>query len=256
MWRSGAGIGWRWWLAVRGVQVRAAGSLAGVASLGAVPASAPDREQHAVSGAAGGVGRAGLGVAGAVAESAAAERGLAGGARPSAGAGGDVRGPVAVPRNVLSGVELDAGGSDAGFRAAQRPVHGRARFEQGDVRSPVAPGRAGAAGGRGGAPRVGFAEGVVGVVADGRAALAAGPVRGVAGLPARPGEEAPAGDGAVAGGAGAAVGAFGAGGGGALREGAVAGGAGGARGVAEPAHGEAGGAVGLDVPPGDGGHRP
>lgn len=40
---------------------------------------------------------------------------------------------VAVPWDVPSGVELDAGGSDAGLRAAQRAVHGHARFEQGDV---------------------------------------------------------------------------------------------------------------------------
>lgn len=66
-------------LAVGGVQVRAVGSVAGVAPFGAVSPSAPDREQHAVPSAAGGVGDSGSGVASAVAEPAAAERGLAAG---------------------------------------------------------------------------------------------------------------------------------------------------------------------------------
>ena len=84
-------------VAVGGVQVRAARPLAALAPIGAVPSSAPDRQQHAVPGPAGGGGRAEPGVADAGPQPAPAERGLGGAARPSAGARGDVRGPVAVP---------------------------------------------------------------------------------------------------------------------------------------------------------------
>ena len=66
-------------LAVAGVQVWAVGSVAGVAPFGAVSPSAPDREQHAVPSAAGGGRDSGSDVASAVAEPAAAERGLAAG---------------------------------------------------------------------------------------------------------------------------------------------------------------------------------
>ena len=182
-------------LAVGGVQVRAAGPLAGLAPVGAVPAPAPGGEQHAVPGAAGGVGGAGPGVAGAVAQPAAAFRGLGGGARPSAGARGDVRGSGAVPGHVLRGVELDAGGPDEGLRAPQRVVHGPARGAEGHVGAGAAPGRAAAAFGPGGPPGVGVPGGA-GALHARRAALAARPVRGGAGPPPRAGPQAPPRDGA------------------------------------------------------------
>ena len=87
-----------------------------------------------------------------------------------------------------NGRYTDAGGSSKEMYV--RPLRPRARKRprigwESSAPCPVAPARAEAAGGRGGSRGVGRAEGVVGAVADGRAALAAGPLRGVAGLLAR-----------------------------------------------------------------------
>ncbi len=68
------------------------------------------------------------GVARAVARPAAAERGLEGGARPSAGDRGDVRGSGAVPGHVLPGVELGGGGrSTASHATSSQPRNTSAR---------------------------------------------------------------------------------------------------------------------------------
>ena len=75
--RCGAGGGSRCWAG----KVRPARPVAGLAPLGAVSPIASDREQHAVSDSARGVGDCELGVAGAGAKPSAAECGLGGGVR-------------------------------------------------------------------------------------------------------------------------------------------------------------------------------
>ena len=67
--------------AIGGVQMLAAGSLAGLASVVVVPAFVSDRQQHAVSDPAGGGGEQEPGVTDASAEPSAAERRLGGSAR-------------------------------------------------------------------------------------------------------------------------------------------------------------------------------
>ena len=91
-------------VAVRGVQVRAARPLAALTPIGAVPPSAPDRQQHAVPDPAGGGGRAEPASRTLGRSLRRLSAGLEGAARPSAGARGDVRGPVAA--RVLRRLEL------------------------------------------------------------------------------------------------------------------------------------------------------
>ena len=95
-WRCGGGIGWRWRAGSRAPSSARRGTAgwAGTARCGS--GGCAYRQQHAVPDSARGAGDEEPGLADAGAEPAAAECGLAGGARPRAGAGGDVRGSVAV----------------------------------------------------------------------------------------------------------------------------------------------------------------
>ena len=175
-------------LAIGSVQVRTAGSLAGLAPVGAVPALAPDRQQHAVFDPAGSGGDQEPGLAGAGVQPAALERGLGGGAWASVGVGRDLRGPVAFPRRCLRRLELAAGGPHQGLRTPQRHLHGPAQGAQGDVRAPTTCGCAGTFGGPGGPPGVVLSRDAGDVLAPG-VTLATGVVRGAAGLPPRPRQE-------------------------------------------------------------------
>ena len=122
----------------------------------AVLAAAPDREQQPLRGAGGGPGSE-PGVAGARAEPPPAGAGHAGRARVPGAAGGDVRGPVALRRHLLPGVELAV----AGARARLFPRTGRVgalageRSAEGGVRVRDGEGRAGGAVLRGAAPGTG-----------------------------------------------------------------------------------------------------
>ena len=148
-------------LAGRGVQGGGSRRVDRLVARAAVLAAAPDREQQPVRGAGGGAGCE-LGVAGAGVEPAAAVAGHARRARVPGGAGGDLRGPVAVRGHVLPGVELACAGAHAGLfartgrdgaLARARPAEGGVRVRDGDGRGGgAAPRRAArrvAAGGRG-----------------------------------------------------------------------------------------------------------
>ena len=160
------------------------GPLAGLAPVGAVSSVASDRQQHPLSGVAGGVGDREPGVAGAVAQRTASVCGLDGAVWPSPGDRGDVRGSGTLPGHGLPRGELGAGGVYAGFRAPQRIVHGPTRIAEGDVRAGAAARCAPPAGRPGGPAGVGVPRHAGALRADG-VALATRRVCGAAGQPPR-----------------------------------------------------------------------
>ena len=226
-----------------------------LAPLGAVSAPASDREQHAVSDSARGVGDHEPGLAGAGAQRSALERGLGGGVGTSAGTRGNVRRPVAVRGHGLPRRELGAGGADEGVCPPQRRLYRPARAAQGDVRAPVAR-RCPRALGRPGRPRGVDVPGDPGELHARGAALAARAIRRDARLSPRPRDEAQARDRALGVCARALGRGVGAGGDGALREVLEPGGAARAGGVARPGGRTLGCAVGFHAVPGDGRYRP
>ena len=116
MWRYSRASSWRCWAGSRGVQGGRPGPVDRVVCKAAIPSAASDRQQCAVRGAGGGTDPE-SGVSGSGLESAACGGGHGGDPRLSGVAGGDLRGPVAVCGNLLSGGELAAAGDDPGVFA-------------------------------------------------------------------------------------------------------------------------------------------
>ena len=173
-------------LAGRGLQGRGSRRVDRLVAGAAVLAAAPDREQQPLRGAGGEPGSE-PGVAGARAEPAPAGAGHAGRARAPGAAGGDVRGPVALRRHLLPGVELAVAGAHArlfpgtgrvGALAGERSAEGGVRVRDGEGRAGGAVLR-GAARGLAGRRRGGAAE-------PARVAQPACVSRGHAGLPQGP----------------------------------------------------------------------
>ena len=119
----------------RGVQGRGAEALAGLAAGAAVPASAPDCRQHAVSGFAGFPGsEPGVACSGPVV-------GHGGAAGASGSFGGDLRGPGPVRGDLLPGGGLDGDWRDAGLWPGRGRLAGARSSEEGSGASAACAGR-------------------------------------------------------------------------------------------------------------------
>ena len=196
--RSGVGrpVGGAGGLAGGSLQVRSAGPVAGLAQGGAVSPAALNRKQHAFSDSTGGAGSQEPGLARIGPQSTAAERGLGADLGAPVGAGRDLRGSEAVPRDGVPGLELEAGGTDAGVWALERELDRAARGAEGNAAVSVAGGCARAVAGSGGPAGVGLPGGGSGLREGGVAVVAEAVGRG-RGLPAGAGAQAPDGGGGV-----------------------------------------------------------
>ena len=188
---AGRGVGGAARLIVRGVQGRGAGALAGLAAGAAVPAAAPDCQQHAVSGFAGLPGsEPGVAGSGPVGEAPVVGHGGAAGASDSPG--GDLRGPGPVRGDLPPCLGLEGNQGDAGLRPGRGRLAGARPSEEGSG-APVAPRRGEGAGWAGRAGELGLRGG--GAAEGGSASQ---PVRipaGGARVPQAPRGASPAGDG-------------------------------------------------------------
>ena len=125
-------------LAVGGVQEPASGPLGRLEAGVALPAAAPDREQHPVCDLESAGGFSSSRLLGAGRDDAASESGLAGSLRTPVADRGELRRPGPLPGDPLPSGELALSGQHPGVCAAQRPLHRPARQAEAALCLPAA----------------------------------------------------------------------------------------------------------------------